>query len=119
LPAYSRNLDDKLLALAVGVDLDAVVPVLTKLWRQFIDAPFECEQLQAFQQSANSVNPMMLSMGTAMARGLKGLGIVIYDFHPDPSVPSGLGGDILVSISAEDPVALVSLLTSYAPGMTG
>lgn len=119
LPNYSRNLDDKMLGFAVGIDVDQLVPVLTKLWRQFIDAPFECEQLQSAQVAANQANPMMLSMGTAMARGLKGVGVAVYDLFADPTSPAGLGGTTLVSISAEDPQALVSLLTSYAPGMSG
>lgn len=119
LPNYSRNLNDKMLGFAVGVDVDQLVPVLTKLWRQFIDAPFECEQLQNAQVAANQANPMMLSMGTAMARGLKGVGVAVYDLFADPTSPAGLGGTTLVSVSAEDPQALVSLLTSYAPGMSG
>lgn len=119
LPNYSRNLDDKMLGFAVGIDVDQLVPVLTKLWRQFIDAPFQCEQLQTAQAAANQANPMMLSMGTAMARGLKGVGVAVYDLFADPTSPAGLGGTTLVSISAEDPAALVSLLTSYAPGMSG
>lgn len=119
LPNYSRNLNDKMLAFAVGIDVDQLVPVLTKLWRQFIDAPFQCEQLQSAQLAANQANPMMLSMATAMARGVKGVGVAVYDLFADPTSPAGLGGTTLVSISAEDPAALVSLLTSYAPGMAG
>ncbi|MDQ2075125.1 hypothetical protein [Marinimicrobium sp. ABcell2] len=119
LPEYSRHVDDKLFTAAMGITMDELVPTLSALWRQLVNAPYECDSLQAMQRQLNRANPMMMGMFTAMASGLQGVGLAVYDVHADPDSEAGLDGDALLSFSAKDPESLVSLLTSYAPGLTG
>jgi hypothetical protein len=119
LPDYSRQVDDKLVTAALGLNMDELVPALSSLWRQFVNAPFECESLQDWQRRLGRANPMMMGVFTAMASGLQGVGLAVYDVKMNPQAEAGLDGDVLISISAEDPESLATLLTSYAPGLAG
>ncbi len=119
VPGYARNADDKLAAYALGLNVSQLVPVLTDFWTQFTTAEFQCEQLQAMQQQAQSYNPAMLAMGTAMVDSVRGAGIALFNIEASDATPAGLDGSVLVSISSENPSALASMVRSFVPGMAG
>lgn len=119
LPAYSKHADDKLLALALGMDVNALAPVATALWTQFRSAKFDCAQLIEWQAQANSVNPAMLGMVSGMAQGVKGVGAALFSLETDVDSPVGLRGSAMVSLSAENPQTIAALISSSIPGMAG
>ncbi|MAN53285.1 MULTISPECIES: hypothetical protein [unclassified Marinimicrobium] len=119
VPGYARTVDDKLAAYALGLNVSQLVPVLSEFWTQFTQAEFQCEQLQAMQQQAQSYNPAMLAMGTAMVDSVRGAGIALFNLEPSDTTPVGLDGSVLVSISSENPAALASMASSFVPGMMG
>lgn len=119
LPSYSNTVEDKILAYALGVDTDALVPALTELWTRLTQAEFACEELQDLQKMAANYHPVMLGMGVGMAPGLKGAGVALYDLEPDPDGTLGVTGSALVSFSTSNPQALAAVLASFVPGMDG
>lgn len=119
LPGYAGDGSDKLLALAFGLDVNQLAPVATALWTQLTNADFECQQLVALQEQAKSTNPAMLGMASGMAQGVKGLGAALYSLEADPTSPAGVTGSALVSLSAENPQTVASLITTSVPGMSG
>lgn len=119
IPGYATKVDDKLGAYALGVNVSEVVPVLTELWTQFTEATFACEQLQQMQQQAQSYNPAMLAMGTAMFDSVRGAGVAVYNLEASDQTPMGLDGSVLISVSSENPATLASMLTSYLPQFAG
>ncbi len=119
LPTYATDASDKLLALAVGLDVNQLAPVATALWTQFTTAEFKCQQLVDMQTQAKATNPAMLGMASGMAQGVKGIGAALYSLEADPTTPAGLGGSALISVSAENPQTIASLITTSVPGMAG
>ncbi len=119
VPGYARTVEDKLVAYALGLNVSQLVPVLSDFWTQFTTAEFQCEQLQAMQQQAQSYNPAMLAMGTAMVDSVRGAGIALFDIEPSNATPAGVDGSVLVSISSENPAGLASMVRSFVPGMSG
>lgn len=119
VPAYAHSVEDKLLAYALGLNVSQLVPVLSDFWTQFTTAEFQCEQLQAMQQQAQSYNPAMLAMGTAMVESVRGAGVALFNLERSDRTPVGLDGSLLVSVSSENPTALASMASSFVPGMMG
>ncbi|HET8903024.1 MAG TPA: hypothetical protein VFN16_03440 [Saccharospirillum sp.] len=119
LPAYSTDGSDKLLAFALGLDVNALAPVATALWSQLTETEYKCPALAEAVAPLRQNNPAMLGMATAMAQGVKGIGAAVYGIEADTSSPVGLVGSILVSVSADNPSVLAGLISSSVPGMAG
>jgi len=119
LPAFATNGSDKLLAVALGLDVNALAPVVTALWTQLTQTNYECQALAQAIAPLRQNNPAMLGMATAMAQGVKGLAAALYSIDADSSSPLGLVGSALVSISTENPQVLAGLISSSVPGMAG
>lgn len=110
---HAQQTDDKIFSIAYGVDLDKLTPALTALWIDFTQQPFQCESLLELQQQAKQSNPIILSMVLAMAQGIKGIALSIYDLEfAQGLMPSSASA--LISIAAENPAA-VTALASMAP----
>ncbi|MEX1215226.1 hypothetical protein [Saccharospirillum sp.] len=119
LPAYATDGSDKLLAFALGLDVNALAPVATALWSQLTGAEYKCQALADAVAPLRQNNPAMLGMATAMAQGVKGLGAAVYGIEADDNSPYGLVGSALVTLSADNPSVLAGLISSSIPGMAG
>jgi len=119
VPDYSHESGDKLGALAVGLDMSQLVPVLTEFWTRFTQAKFECETLQAMQQQAQQTNPALLAMGTAMVDSVRGLGLAVYDLSLEEATGGLPGGSVLFSLSATRPADLAALAINFVPQLAG
>ncbi|PTY38763.1 hypothetical protein BGP77_11330 [Saccharospirillum sp. MSK14-1] len=115
LPAYSADASDKIFAVAAGIDLNALSPVITALWTEFSNARFTCPELVEMQTALrNGLNPSFAGMINGVLPGFKGLGMAAFNLEPDPQSPTGLSGSALVSASADDPVNLANTLRASA-----
>jgi len=119
VPDYSHESADKLGALAVGLNVSQLVPVLTDFWTRFTQASFECETLQALQQRAQQTNPALMAMGTAMFDSVRGLGLALYDLSLEDASGGLPGGSVLFSLSATRPADLAALATNFVPQLAG
>ncbi|MFG1496913.1 hypothetical protein ABMA57_09780 [Saccharospirillum sp. HFRX-1] len=115
LPAYSNDASDKIFALAAGIDLNALSPVITALWTEFSNASFSCPQLVEMQTALrNSLNPSFAGMINGVLPGFKGLGVAAFNLEPNAQSPTGLSGSALISASADDPAILANTLRASA-----
>lgn len=117
LPTYARHSDDKLLGLAVGLDLANLMPVATTLWSQLTNANVSCPALVELQDELREQNPALLGLASGMAPGVKGIAAALYALELDPASPYGVKGDALLSLSADDPSVLMNLIRAGVPGM--
>lgn len=115
LPAYSSDASDKLFALAGGIDLNALSPVITALWTEFTTANFSCPQLVQLQTGLrNGLNPSFAGMINGILPGLKGIGMAAYSLEANDQSAMGLSGSALISASADDPLTLANTLRASA-----
>lgn len=118
LATHVTRYDDKLLAFGMGLDVSAFLPVITQLQKQFVQAQFQCPQLQMAQEQVKSANPATLAMATAMLQGMKGVGVSVYDLELTDFTAGQLKADVLLTVTAESPTTLAALLGNL-PGMQG
>jgi len=119
VPEYSLDASDKLIAVALGLDVDSLAPVASTLWSQITSARFDCEQLADIQREIAELNPAMIGMVSGAAQGLKGVGLAVYDLHAEARSPMGFSGSFLVSLSANNPSLLANSLTASVPPLSG
>lgn len=118
VPAYVTQNPNVAVGLGLGLDMDSLVPALSAVWNRFVQADFECEALQGAQMEVQALNPAVLSMAAGFAQGVKGVSAGLFDLSIDESM-SNVEADVLVSVSAEKPSVIASLMTSYLPFLQG
>ncbi|EAR09317.1 hypothetical protein [Reinekea blandensis] len=118
VPAYVTNNPELALGLGLGLDMDNLVPALSSLWNRFVQADFECEVLQGAQMEVQELNPAVLSMAAGFAQGVKGVSAGLFDLAFDDAMEN-VSADLLISVSAEKPSVIASLMTSYLPFLQG
>lgn len=112
LPSHVNS--EQMAGMALGIDMDTLVPTLTKLWSLAGEVSFQCPKLRQVQQQMSAVNPALLGVMTGMAQGIKGAGLSIYDltFSQASGLPESV--DFLLSIATENPELLISLFNTTA-----
>lgn len=113
--------DDFAFSFALGLKMDAIAPYLTKVWRDFTTATYQCEPLVAMQASAKESNPAMLGAMTGMMSGVRGVAIGLMDLELEETVP-GAGpqpksADLVVTFTVEDPQAFLSVMAMMQPAL--
>lgn len=116
VPNFKQAQIAPLVALALGLNVDELAPVVQSLWQKFTTAPYQCEFLQAWQQQARQQNPALLALATAMISGVRGIGAAVYDVQlDDPLQPESL--QALLTLTADNPAALLSRLQLLDPAL--
>lgn len=118
VPGYITDNKQVSMGVAFGLDVNRLVPTLTSLWSRFLQLEFACEPLQALQAQVEPLNPAVLSMVAGFGQGVKGISVGLFDLDVSAALDQ-LNADMLVTISAEDPSVIASLLTSYVPFLQG
>lgn len=111
---------DQMLGVGFGVDTDALVPTLTRLWSAAGDLSFQCPRLQELQQQMAATSPAPLGFVTGMLQGIKGIGFSLYDlgFSDATGLPDSV--DFLLSLATENPQLVISLFnTTVVPQSMG
>jgi hypothetical protein len=109
LPMHSTTSKDKIFAMGVAVDADNIGPAVTALWTQLTTTEYNCSELQMVQYMAREQNPAMLGMMTAMAQGVKGVGVSLFDITMSENGPLPQGIDFIASIATENPATLLNM----------
>lgn len=118
LPSYVTDNEQVSLGFALGLDMDSLVPSLSSLWNRFIQADYECEAWQNAQVEVQQLNPAVLSLVAGFGQGVKGLSVGLFNLNVSEALEE-LAADVLVTVSAEKPSVIASLLTSYVPSLQG
>lgn len=117
LPSYVNKPGDAVMTAGLGLDIGQLAPSLNKVWNDMMSPRLQCQPLAELQAELEQANPAMLGMATAMADGVKGLGVSVLDYKLDLSSgePQIQALDALVSLSAEDPAFLFDMVKPFAP----
>ncbi len=118
IPAHMSPEQDKILGIALGLDVSQLSPMLTSLWEGFTQAPYKCEALVGMQEEMKQSNPMMIGMITGMLGSLKGISLSLMDvkFTNDGSGQPKIDVfDGLLTISAQNPASLFNSVKSFLP----
>lgn len=114
IPNYVLSAKEALLSVAVGVDMGALMPVISQLRRQALSTHFDCEELIAIQGQLMSTDLSVLMVAAAAGQGISGIGAIIYDVNLSAIASGNLVIDALVSVTTQYP-ELVSSLASFVP----
>ncbi len=107
LPTHSTTAKNKLLAFGVGIDGDAFGPEFLSLVGQFSDATYNCAALNNLKGLLINSEPMNVVNASALFKGVKGLGVSLFDLTFDEKSGEPESVDFLISIATEDPASLV------------
>lgn len=111
---------EQMLGVGFGIDMDALVPTLTRLWSGAGERSFQCPRLQQLQQQMVATSPAPLGVVTGMMQGIKGIGFSLYDlgFADASGLPDSV--DFLFSLATENPELVISLFnTTVVPQSNG
>jgi len=109
-----------LLSLALGLNVDALLPFMMKMTEHLTETPYSCEPLKEMQTAItdNKQSPA-IAMASMMLSGVKGLSLSLLDID---IVANNTGGkpdiksiDALIILSTNDPSALLSKVLTMAP----
>ncbi|WP_076410134.1 hypothetical protein [Shewanella sp. UCD-KL12] len=120
IPDYVKNSQDNVFSMALGIELNQLVPSLTAVWDEMLQPQYQCEVLQEFQREMSTQSPAMLGMFTGMANGVRGVGAALIDYKfaesADPQGEPALESvDALISLSADNPSMLFNMVKPFAP----
>ncbi|KAB7627773.1 hypothetical protein [Alkalilimnicola sp. S0819] len=115
--ALREGPDAPLFGWGLGLDMNALAPVIQTLWGDFTRQDFRCEFLVEAQQRMRAQNPAMIAMGTAMLAGIKGVSLAVQELDLDFSGPQPRPRNLraLLSLSAENPTTVLNRLQAVSP----
>ncbi|MDK2596167.1 hypothetical protein [Pseudoalteromonas obscura] len=123
LPQHTQSDSDAMLALGIGFNASQLSPSVNTIWAAFASAQFNCEPLAQLQAQSKDANPAPLAMATSMLGTLKGVSLTVFDANiadlvrVDNTDLSSV--DMLLTVSADDMLALFNMAKSFAPDLAG
>lgn len=117
-------LDDErtpMLGVAIGLNIDELLPFVSKIINSINQAHYQCEPLKRIQQGIAHSNPAALMAATQMLSGLRGVSFSLMNLKMASGTQTsvkGLNGknlesfDGLITISAMNPQTLLTALGS-------
>jgi len=108
---------------SMGIDVDALVPLVTAIWQDITSKQYACPLLANFAQGLAQSNPAMMGMATAFVAGVKGITLSVLDVELDTSaagaMPQVREFTGLISLAATNPLPLYTAASSMLPGLQG
>ncbi len=114
--------EDAMLGLGIGLDIGALLPLLSKTLQSVSAAEYTCEPLLRMQSVVNEYSGQIM-MGTAaisgMVSSIKGASVSLYELDmtrlPESNEMALTRLDILISLSAENPSTLLMMAAGLLP----
>jgi len=124
IPSYMSNRDIPMLfGIGVGLNVDAIAPVVTQFIQEFTAQDYKCQFLAEMKQNLQQNNPAMgIAMMSGMAAGVYGISasLLSFDGKIDPTMqmpPDVKNFQAIVTVSAKNPQMLLMMLSKMQPGM--
>lgn len=118
--SLNGSLHSSMFYLALGTEISQLTPAISKLWAGMTDLKLQCEPLLAVQAQLKEQNPlMMLAMAGMAANGLQGLSVTINGFSMDMATGQPTTADALITLSADNPQALLANAKAMVPPLAG
>ena len=118
VPSYALSSKDVLFSAAFGLDMSALMPVISQIRRQALSEHFDCEELIAMQAELMSAELSVLMVAAAAGQGVSGVAGAIYDIDLSAIANGNFVIDAIVSVTTEYP-ELLSSLVSFVPQLEG
>ena len=118
LPADMMNERRDIFSMAIGLDISKLDSVIGGLAQLAEGLQYQCEALQGLNGMADAMHSARpaVAMSTAMARGVKGLRVSLYDIDGDLEKGDVTAVDALISLSGDQVRALLTTLMAMNPG---
>lgn len=101
--------------VAVALDTDELIPVLSKLQKRFVQADFHCDWLVKAQDRVKQKDPATSAgIATTMVKGIKGVSFSLLDLDASPG-DAPFAADALLTISTKNPESLVKMASMMGP----
>ncbi|AOT11065.1 hypothetical protein [Pseudoalteromonas luteoviolacea] len=121
LPQHTQSDSNAVMTLGFGLNASQLSPSVNTLWAAFSGAQFNCAPLTALQGETKGVNPAPLAMATGMLGSFKGVSATIFDIDASTfdqtQTVDATSLDALVTVSADDALALFNMAKSFAPNL--
>jgi hypothetical protein len=121
IPAGLRDLSKKpVFGLGLGLNMDAVLPFISKTIQGIVQKSYQCEPLKNWQQQlAQSNSSAMVGMASGMLAGIQGLSFTVFgvdaSVNLDTKKPDVRSIDALITLSANNPRSLLTMAANMAP----
>lgn len=112
LSDYAVNNEGQIVSITQGLNTSEMSSVLTAFWTDFVNAEFECPELQVAQMSMQETNPASLAIASAMAQGLQGFGLSLFDITINDLETMDFTVDAIITLSGPNPGMLATLLAN-------
>ncbi|GHG63642.1 hypothetical protein GCM10010919_09540 [Alishewanella longhuensis] len=118
--SLNGSLHSSMFYMALGTEISQLTPAISKIWAGMTDLSLKCEPLVAVQQQLKDQNPMMmLAMAGMAANGLQGVSVTINGFSMDMATGQPTSADALITLSADNPQALLANAKAMVPPLAG
>lgn len=118
--SLNGGLHSSMFYMALGTEISQLTPSISKIWTGMTDLSLSCEPLLAAQEQMKDQNPMMmLAMAGMAANGLQGMSVTINGFSMDMATGQPKTADALITLSADNPQALLANAKAMAPPLAG
>jgi len=125
IPEHLFDINQRaLFALGLGINIDALTPVVTQLMKSLTEKDYQCQWLAEMKQGLLKLNPVFaLSMMSGMAAGVQGLSFSVIDFDgtidiAQKQLPADTRNlDVIVTLSAANPQTLLMMASGMLPGI--
>lgn len=118
--SLNGSLHPSMFYLALGTEISQLTPAISKIWAGMTDLSLNCEPLVAVQEQLKGQNPMMmLAMAGMAANGLQGMSVTINGFSMDMATGQPTAADALITLSADNPQALLANAKAMVPPLAG
>ena len=113
IPSYLQGKGGSIaLGVAVGLNMDAVLPFVTKILTEISVADYQCEPLKDMQRQLMRTNPKLFLRGvTTVLAGVKGISLALLNVDLDPAAalsPRKVKDlDGIITVSTENPHRLL------------
>ena len=108
---------------SMGIDVDALVPLVTAIWQDITSKQYACPLLVNFAQGLAQSNPAMMGMATAFVAGVKGITLSVLDVELESPAAGGMPQvrefTGMISLAATNPLPLYTAASSMLPGLQG
>ncbi|MFY0663917.1 MAG: hypothetical protein JXQ97_04785 [Natronospirillum sp.] len=117
LPTDQADIDRTQFSVGLGLNVDAIAPVLMMWWQSLTQRQWACPTLDEMKQELAQSNPATIAIAAAVMQGAQS---AVLDIFASGDANGDLAGlDALMAVRSRDPFLLSAILTQSVPFLSG
>ncbi|WLD57998.1 hypothetical protein NFC81_14975 [Salinispirillum sp. LH 10-3-1] len=117
LPADQADIDRTQFSVGLGLNVDAIAPVLMMWWQSVTQRQWACPTLDEMKQELAKSNPATIAIAAAVMQGAQS---AVLDVFASGDADGDLASlDALLAVRSRDPFLLSAILTQSVPFLRG